>query len=157
MITFNDNNMINRKIDLYGQAVTMLISLWPYLFFIWDGHLSGRQDWVIASLYHGLVLLVLGCWQLISSIVNALLMKEKNKNFFIQNALLGMVLGLAFLVFLWDGLDRAGLRPAQQWGDWLVVAYFLLIDVLSVRYWIHLRKTYKTLSNVKENSGIGRF
>lgn len=116
-----------KKFDLYGQLVLIVLS---YLVLI----NIYSDDWLAPILYHGIFLILIAIWQIISTIKNiAAYDSTINTDFFKTNIQIAVIY---FTVYFYS-LFTFGLSA------WFVVPSFLLAHILIIRYWRGLKKHYQ--------------
>ncbi|MFN3667138.1 MAG: hypothetical protein ACK4S0_13310, partial [Sediminibacterium sp.] len=88
--------------DIYGQVLVWALSVFPFIYAF--SSLFVASELYIVLLVHGLGLLILGVWQMVSSLVNLLYAEQKGQKFFRNNVFTGLGLGLLF--FFWAYTDH---------------------------------------------------
>ncbi len=129
---------ILQKADIYGQAVVWVMSWVPFVYFFKDAF--KRDDFYMLMLIHGLGLMIIGVWQLVSCLLNLLQSNDADSRFFRTNLLVGIVLGVAFFIMASSGMLKIPLSNRKAYMLYVLAIYFLTIDVLAIRYW---RKIYR--------------
>lgn len=127
-----------QKADIYGQAVVWIISWIPFVYFFKEAF--KRDDFYMLMLIHGLGLMIIGVWQLVSCLLNLLLSNDADSRFFRTNLLVGIILGVAFFIMASSGMLKIPLSNRKAYMLYVLAIYFLTIDVLAIRYW---RKIYR--------------
>lgn len=128
---------ILQKADIYGQAVVWVASWIPFFYFIREA--VKKDDFFMLILIHGLGLMIIGIWQLVSCLLNLLQANDVDSRFFRTNLLIGIILGVAFFLMASFGMLKIPLDNSKVYMVYVLGAYFLIIDVLAIRYW---RKIY---------------
>lgn len=126
--------------DVFGQLLVWILSLLPFIFFVKD--LSKQADFYLLLLVHGLGLMIIGVWQLTSSLLNWLQAEGQQAAFFRQNLVIGIVLGLGFFIWVSVGSFRLSVKPGKEYTMYLCLGYFVLIDILCIRYWRYIYRYY---------------
>jgi len=129
---------ILHKADLYGQAVVWIMSWVPFIYFFSEAW--KKSDFYMLILVHGLGLMIIGIWQLVSCLLNLLQANDVDSRFFRTNLLIGIILGVAFFIIASMGMLKIPLDNKKAYMVYVLGAYFLTIDVLAIRYW---RKIYR--------------
>lgn len=129
---------ILHKADLYGQAVVWIASWLPFIYFFPEAF--KKSDFYMLILIHGLGLMIIGIWQLVSCLMNLLQADHANSRFFRTNLLAGIILGILFFLMASFGMLKIPLANGKAYMVYVLGAYFVTIDVLAIRYW---RKIYK--------------
>lgn len=129
---------ILQKADLYGQAVVWIMSWVPFVYFFSDAW--KKSDFYMLILIHGLGLMIIGIWQMVSCLLNLLQANDVDSRFFRTNLLMGIILGVAFFIIASMGMLKIPLDNKKAYMVYVLGAYFLAIDVLAIRYW---RKIYR--------------
>lgn len=130
------------KADLYGQAVVWMASWIPFIYFFREA--LKKNDFYMLILIHGLGLMIIGIWQMVSCLLNLLQSNEPDTFFFKSNLLTGIVLGVAFFLMASFGMLKIPLDNNKVHMVYVLGGYFLTIDVLAIRYW---RKIYQYYQN----------
>lgn len=127
--------LLKQKIDLYGQLTFMLLSLTPFLLIFSNG--VNYKDVVFFYFYHALFLIVLGIWQVLSTVINyRTTIDESAKKFLKNNLLIAFVYLLIFTALLeFDVLGKM--------LDTSLIAILCIADILVIRYWFRLKKMYQ--------------
>ena len=129
---------ILQKADLYGQAVVWIMSWIPFVYFFPEAF--KKSDFYMLVLVHGLGLMIIGIWQMVSCLLNLLQANETDSRFFRTNLLAGIILGVAFFIMASFGMLKIPLDNRKAYMVYVLAFYFLTIDVLAIRYW---RKIYR--------------
>lgn len=127
--------LLKQKTDLYGQLTFMVLSLTPFLLIFSRG--VNYKDVVFFYFYHALFLIVLGVWQVLSTVVNYRTnADERVKKFLKNNLLIAFVYLLIFTALLeFDVLGKM--------LDTSLIGILLIADALVIRYWFRLKKIYQ--------------
>jgi hypothetical protein len=131
--------------DIYGQLAVWILSVLPFIFFIQEAF--KKNDFYMLLLVHGLGLLIIGIWQMVSTLVNLLFAVEQNKMFFRRNLWVGLILGAVFFVWAYTDNTEFVLPPAKYPQAYLMAVYFLIIDITAFRYWRHINLYYKQINH----------
>ncbi len=134
-----------READRYGQVVVWVLSLIPMVYAF--PSLFVASELYIILLVHGLGLLILGVWQMISSLINLLYSDEKGQKFFRTNVFIGIGLGILFFFWAYTDHFKVPLPLTKEYYNYIVSGYFLVIDIAAIRYWLYISKYYKQLNN----------
>lgn len=134
-----------READRYGQVVVWVLSVIPMVYAF--SSLFVASELYILLLVHGLGLLILGVWQMVSSLVNLLYTDLKGQKFFRNNVFIGIGLGALFFYWIYTDHLKIPLPMTKEYYNYVVSGYFLLIDIAAIRYWLYIRKYYKQLNN----------
>lgn len=127
--------LFKQKIDLYGQLTFMLLSLTPFLLIFSKG--VNYKDVVFFYLYHALFLIVLGVWQVVSTVINyRTTTNEHVKKFLKNNLLIAFVYLLMFTALL-------EFNVLGKIMDAYLIGILLIADVLVIRYWLRLKNIYQ--------------
>lgn len=127
--------------DIYGQLVVWILSVLPFVFFF--SAVLKTSDFYLLLLVHGLGLLIVGIWQMASTLVNFFLSTGKHKAFFLKNGLMGVLLGLVFFCWVYSGNFKIPLPPGKIYYNYVLGIYFLCVDIAAIRYWKYIRNYYK--------------
>jgi uncharacterized membrane-anchored protein len=130
--------LILHKADLYGQAVVWIMSWVPFIYYFPEA--LKKNDFYLLILVHGLGLMIIGIWQLVSCLLNLLQANDADSRFFRTNLLIGIILGVAFFIIASMGMLKIPLNEKKGYMVYVLAMYFLAIDVLAIRYW---RKIYR--------------
>jgi len=131
--------------DIYGQMAVWLLSILPFIFFF--PSLFKANEFYMLLLIHGLVLLIIGVWQMVSALVNLLLAEKVYKQFFRKNILIGAILALVFVFWVYSGNFKIPLPVTKTYYNYVLGIYFLLVDIAAIRYWKHIQHYYKQLNH----------
>lgn len=131
-----------QKADLYGQLVVWIISVIPFIYFLPDA--IKTSDYYVLFLVHGLGLMIIGLWQTTSAMINLLKAQTNMSVFFRNNLLVGLVLATAFVIWSYMGNVKVPLPPARAYASYYTCSYFLVIDFFSIRYWLFIRRYYRS-------------
>lgn len=129
---------ILRQADFYGQAVVWIMSWVPFIYFFAEA--VKKSDFYMLILVHGLGLMIIGIWQMVSCLLNLLQANDTDSRFFRTNLLAGIILGIAFFIMVSFGMLKIPLDTKKAYIVYVLAIYFLTIDVLAIRYW---RKIYR--------------
>ncbi|MBW0177614.1 hypothetical protein [Sediminibacterium sp.] len=130
--------------DVYGQLIIWILTVLVFSIFWVDTRYLNNSAWVLVVFYHAVGLLVLGVWQMFSSIVYYIQLKEKTAEniFFRNNILTGIVLVIFFAIVVYALSNTAESKTKEITGTCFVCFYFLLIHILAIRYWLYIKKLY---------------
>jgi|GEM_PF-1538630 len=130
--------------DVYGQLIIWIISVCIFFKMGFDIGFLKNDGWILAVFYHAVGLLVLGAWQTYSSIVYLLRIQGKNaeRTFFRNNILTGILLVILFAIIVYVLSNIEDSKAKQMAGTSIICVYFLIIHILSIRYWLHIKKLY---------------
>jgi len=131
--------------DIYGQVLVWALSVFPFIYAF--SSLFVASELYIVLLVHGLGLLILGVWQMVSSLVNLLYAEQKEQKFFRNNVFTGLGLGLLFFFWAYTDHFKVPLPLTKEYYNYVLSGYFLVIDIAAIRYWLYIRKYYKQLNN----------
>lgn len=131
--------------DVYGQMAVWLLSVLPFIFFF--SSIFKANEFYTLLLVHGMGLLIIGVWQMVSALVNLLLANKADKQFFWKNILTGVILALAFVCWVYSGNFKIPLPASKTYYNYILGVYFLLVDIAAIRYWKHIRHYYKQLNH----------
>jgi len=131
--------------DVYGQIAVWLLSVIPFIYFFPEA--LRKNDFYMLILVHGLGLLIIGVWQMVSTLLNLLLATEEHKGFFRKNIWVGLVLGLVFFFWAHYGYFKVPLPPAEYRNGYFIGAYFLMVDIAAIRYWRYINRYYKQMNH----------
>lgn len=134
----NMKGSILQKTDLYGQAVVWIMSWVPFIYFFPEAF--KKNDFYMLILIHGLGLMIIGIWQMVSCLLNLLQANDVDSRFFRTNLLAGIILGVAFFIMSSFGMLKIPLDSKKAYMVYVLSIYFITIDVLAIRYW---RKIYR--------------
>jgi hypothetical protein len=134
----NMKGSILQKADLYGQAVVWIMSWVPFIYFFPEAF--KKNDFYMLILIHGLGLMIIGIWQMVSCLLNLLQTNDVDSRFFRTNLLAGIILGVAFFIMSSFGMLKIPLDSKKAYMVYVLSIYFITIDVLAIRYW---RKIYR--------------
>lgn len=134
----NMKGSILQKADLYGQAVVWIMSWVPFIYFFPEAF--KKSDFYMLILVHGLGLMIIGIWQMVSCLLNLLQANDVDSRFFRTNLLAGIILGVAFFIMSSFGMLKIPLDSKKAYMVYVLSIYFITIDVLAIRYW---RKIYR--------------
>lgn len=129
---------ILQKADIFGQAAVWIISWVPFVYFFPEA--LKKSDFYMLILVHGLGLMIIGIWQMVSCLLNLLQANQTDGRFFKMNLLLGIILGIAFFLMAASGMWKIPFDNQKMYAVYVMAIYFLIIDVLVIRYW---RKIYR--------------
>ena len=129
---------ILQKADIYGQAVVWVMSWVPFIYFFPQAF--KKSDFYILILIHGLGLMIIGIWQLVSCLLNLLQANDADSRFFRTNLLIGIILGVGFFIMTSFGMLKIPSDNIKAYMVYILAIYFLTIDALAIRYW---RKIYR--------------
>lgn len=133
---------ILQKADLYGQAVVWVMSIVPFIYYFPEAW--KKSDFNMLILIHGLGLLIIGIWQLVSCLLNLLQANDSDSRFFRNNLLIGIILGVGFFVMASMGTLDVSMGKKKAYITYVVLGlYFLVIDVLAIRYWRKIFQHYQ--------------
>lgn len=130
--------LILHQADFYGQAVVWIMSWVPFIYFFAEAF--KKSDFYMLILVHGLGLMIIGIWQMVSCLLNLLQANDTDSRFFRTNLLAGIILGIAFFIMASFGMLKIPLDTKKAYMVYVLAIYFLTIDVLAIRYW---RKIYR--------------
>lgn len=130
--------------DVYGQLIIWILAVLVFSIFGFDTRYLNNGAWVLVIFYHAVGLLVLGVWQMFSSIVYYIQLKEKAAEniFFRNNILTGIVLIFFFAIAVYALSNTAESKSKEFVGTSFMCFYFLLIHILAIRYWLYIKKLY---------------
>ncbi len=130
--------------DVYGQLIIWILTVLVFSSFWFDTRYLNNGAWVLVVFYHAVGLLVLGVWQMFSSIVYYIQLKEKAAEniFFRNNILTGIVLMIFFAIVVYALSNTEESKTKEMAGTCFVCFYFLLIHILAIRYWLYIKKLY---------------
>lgn len=130
--------------DVYGQLIIWILAVLVFSNFWFDTRYLNNGAWVLVVFYHAVGLLVLGVWQMFSSIFYYIQLKEKAAEniFFRNNILTGIVLIIFFATVVYILSSREQSKTKEIVGTSFMCFYFLLIHILAVRYWLYIKKLY---------------
>ena len=131
--------------DKYGQLAVWIFSVLPFLYFFREA--SKKGDFYMLLLIHGFGLMVIGLWQVISTMINFLYANTEHKPFFGKNIWVGLVLVLVFFVWVYSGNFSIQLPASQYHNIYFVAGYFLMVDIAVFRYWRYIHRYYKQISH----------
>jgi hypothetical protein len=131
--------------DMYGQMLVWLLSVVPFIFFF--SSLFKANDFYMLLLVHGLGLLIIGVWQMVSTLINLLLAADEFKGFFRKNILIGTVLAVLFFCWVYSGNFKIPLPATKTYYNYILGLYFLLVDITAIRYWKYIGHYYKQINH----------
>jgi len=131
--------------DIYGQMTAWLLSILPFIFFF--SSLFKANDFYMLLLVHGLGLLIIGVWQMVSALVNLSLADKAYKQFFLKNIVIGAILTLVFACWVYSGNFKIPLPVTKTYYNYVLGIYFLLVDIAAIRYWKYIGHYYKQLNH----------
>lgn len=127
--------------DIHGQLGVWLLSMLPFIFFFTS--LFKSNEFYTLMLVHALGLLIIGLWQVVSTLVNLVIAEKDNKKFFSHNLLIALVLGGMFFVWVYSGNFKIPLPATKTYYNYVLGMYFLVVNVAAIRYWKYIGRYYK--------------
>lgn len=124
--TICSNFTVMKQFDFYGQMILIILGLLLAIDY---------KGWGLP--FAGLVMFVLGVWQLISTLVNLFAKDQSHLSFFRINLLIavGYTVGAVILILVTDEFHG-------KIGDRLFIAMMAIPPFLIFRYWIGISKIY---------------
>lgn len=127
--------------DRYGQLGVWLLSILPFILFF--ASLFKSNEFYSLLLVHALGLLVLGLWQVVSTLVNLFIAKKEDKKFFSRNLMIALILGVLFFAWVYAGNFKIPLPATKTYDNYLLGMYFLVVNMAAIRYWKYTGHYYK--------------
>lgn len=116
-----------KSFDFYGQTALIILGL-----------LMALDYKGMGILFAGLAMLVLGVWQLLSSIANLANAGEMNKSFFRKNLFIASLF-IVVAIFIFAGLNKSFSNSVNEIIKFIM---FGISPILILRYWIGISKIY---------------
>lgn len=142
--------MIWKWIDLYGQLLVWIASLLP----LWYMAPALQYEyWAVPLLMHAVGLMVLGIWQATGCVAHKVHHGATASPIFAKHLLKwGVVVVLVLIALMMDKLNSLpNLSRGTRKG--ILVGCLVLVNLLCIQYWIHLRKYYRY--GKEKNAGSG--
>ncbi|TDO28660.1 hypothetical protein [Sediminibacterium goheungense] len=127
--------------DVYGQLGVWLLSILPFIFFFVS--LFKSNEFYTLLLLHALGLLIVGLWQVVSTMINLLIAEKDDKKFFTLNLLIALVLGSMFFAWVYSGNFKIPLPATKIYYNYVLGIYFLVVNIAAIRYWKYIGRYYK--------------
>ncbi len=127
--------------DIYGQLGVWLLSVLPFIFFFTC--LFNSNEFYTRMLVHALGLLIVGLWQIVSTLANLFIAETENKKFFRRNLLIALVLGIIFFAWVYTGNFKMPLPATKTYYNYVLGSYFLMVNIAAIRYWKYIGRYYK--------------
>lgn len=127
--------------DIYGQLGVWLLSVLPFIFFFIS--LFKSNEFYTLMLVHALGLLIVGLWQIVSTLANLFIAETENKKFFRRNLLIALVLGIIFFAWVYTDNFKIPLPATKIYYNYVLGSYFLMVNIAAIRYWKYIGRYYK--------------